>query len=175
MLGILCVGALHVFTHRSKGPDAGRIAGTGAAALSIWLRRCPHGHAGRQLGVTEDRVGERCVDVVVVRRRLVVGIGVSSGDADLDPVCRHEIKCCRSLCLTIDVGSRSEIRAAKRPVLVEIASVHVIGDAVRTAAHRTGVRADVSRFEQSLHKVALEHLERSNGRTVELTQAIGHR
>src|SRR5207302_7686957 len=63
---------------------------------------------------------------------------------------------------------------AKRPVLGEIASVHVIGDAGITAAHRTRVRPGVSRFEESLHKVALEHLERSNGRAVELTQAIGN-
>src|SRR5438046_9555350 len=84
-------------------------------------------------------------------------VHVGGGHTDLHPVHWKDVQRSRPLRLVIDVGRWTERRTAERSVLTDVAAVHVVCDAGRATAERTGIGAVVSRLEQAGNETLTDH------------------
>ena len=166
MLRVLHDGALHVLPHGPERPDAGGVPGPRTMAIAGRRGRSPWSHTGSALGMAEDRVRQGRVDVVVVVGRLMVRIHVYRCEVDLHPIGGEHLEGRRSLGLAVPARRRTELGSAEWSVLSVVTPVDVVGDARRAATHRCGVGSRVTRLEQVLDEVALEHLEGLEPRAV---------
>src|SRR5258705_454618 len=160
--------------------------------LAEWITRCkwavgvavgrapasPRGYAAgvapRELRLAEDRRRNRAEDVVVVRRRHVEPIDVLRIHFHLHVGGREDHDARRTLGKAIEIVRGPEVAVPERTVVMAVASVHVVRDRARAAAHRPRKRVRVTGFEQVVRDdVPGEGRERLDGRAVELTQASG--